>query len=50
MRTDPDAEKHREISALLVPNDLDGIEITKLNTVVRKATGTNQVFFDNTGV
>lgn len=50
VRTDPDAEKHEGISALLVPNDLDGIEMTKLDTVVRKATGTNQVFFDDVRV
>ena len=47
VRTDPDAPKHEGISTLLVPNDLDGIDMTKLNTVVRKSTGTNQVFFDD---
>lgn len=50
VRTDPEAEKHEGISALLVPNDLDGIEMTKLDTVVRKSTGTNQVFFDDVRV
>ena len=50
VRTDPDAPKHEGISVLLVPNDLDGIEFTKLPTIVRKATGTNQAFFDDVRV
>lgn len=50
VRTDPTGGKHEGITALLVPNDLPGIEMTKLDTVVRKSTGTNHVFFDDVRV
>jgi len=50
VRTDPDAEKHAGLSLLLLPNDLPGMELRKLKTLARRATGTNQIFFDRTRV
>lgn len=46
VRTDPDAAKHKGLSVLLVPNDLPGLELRKLNTLARRGTGTNQIFLD----
>ena len=46
VRTDPDAGREG-LSVLLIPNDFDGVEITKLPLVTRKAVGTAQVFFDD---
>lgn len=50
VRTDPDAAKRDGISALLIPNDADGVEVTELPLVSRKAAGTAQVFFDGAHV
>lgn len=45
VRTDPKAERHRGLSLVLVPKDTPGITMTRLPTVARRATGTNQIFF-----
>lgn len=49
IRTDPDAGREG-LSVLLIPNDLEGVEVTMLPLVVRKAVGTAQVFFDEVTV
>lgn len=49
VRTDPDAGREG-LSVLLIPNDFEGVEITKLPLVTRKAVGTAQVFFDDVDV
>jgi alkylation response protein AidB-like acyl-CoA dehydrogenase len=46
VRSDPDAAKHRGLSVFLVPNDTPGIEIRKLPTMARRATGTTEIFLD----
>jgi len=50
VRTDPDSERRDGISALLVPNDLDGVKTTELPLVTRKAAGTARVVFDGARV
>ena len=50
VRTDPDAGKREGISALLVPNDLPGVEAEELPLVARKAAGTARVEFDGARV
>ncbi len=47
VRTDPEVAKHAGLSVFLVPNDLPGIDIRPLPTVVRRMTGTNEIFFDD---
>ena len=47
VRTDPDAEKHRGLSCILVPNDTPNMELRKLRTLARRGTGTNQIFLDD---
>lgn len=46
VRTDPEAAKHRGLSVLLVPNNTPGVEIRKLPTMARRATGTTEIFLD----
>lgn len=46
-RTDPDAPKHRGISALLVPNDTPGLTVTRLEAMGRNMVGTNLLFLDD---
>jgi alkylation response protein AidB-like acyl-CoA dehydrogenase len=41
-RTGP--EKHAGISLILVPNDAPGVELRKMNTIVRKSFGTTEIF------
>jgi len=47
LRTDPDAEKRKGLSCILVPNDAPGLELRKLKTLARRGTGTNQIFLDD---
>lgn len=47
-RTDPDAPKHRGISMLIVPLNLQGISIRPLYTM--SGVRTNEVFFENVRV
>jgi alkylation response protein AidB-like acyl-CoA dehydrogenase len=49
-RTDPSQSRHEGLSLLLVPKDLPGISMSRLPTVARRATGTNQVFFEDVHV
>jgi alkylation response protein AidB-like acyl-CoA dehydrogenase len=46
VRTDKDARKHQGLSVLLVPNDTPGLDIRKLPTMARRATGTTEIFCD----
>lgn len=50
VRTDPDAAKRAGISTLLIPTELDGVDVTELPLVARKATGTARVRFDDAHV
>jgi len=47
VRTDKEAKKHHGLSVLLVPNDTPGLDIRKLPTMARRATGTTEIFVDN---
>jgi alkylation response protein AidB-like acyl-CoA dehydrogenase len=47
-RTGPD--KHRGLSLILVPNTTDGVDIRKLNTIVRRSLGTTEIFFTDVSV
>ena len=46
-RTDPDAPKHKGLSVFLIPNGTDGLDIRKLPTMARRATGTTEIFVDD---
>ena len=50
VRTDPDAPKREGISALLIPNDADGVETSELSLIARKAVGTARVSFEQASV
>ena len=47
VRTDQEAAKHRGLSVLLVPNDTPGLDIRRLPTLSRRATGTTEIFIDD---
>ena len=49
VRTDPDAPKHRGISALLIPTDLPGVEFRPLINMGREH-GFNESFFEDVRV
>lgn len=46
VRTDPDAPKHRGLTVFLLPNDTSGVDIRKLPTMARRATGTTEIFLE----
>lgn len=46
VRTDKEAKKHHGLSVLLVPNDTRGLDIHRLPTMARRATGTTEIFVD----
>lgn len=50
VRTDREAAKHQGLSVLLVPNDTAGLDIRKLPTLARRATGTTEIFVDDARV
>ena len=50
VRTDPGSERRNGLSLLLVPNDTPNLELRKLDTLARRATGTNQIFLDGARV
>lgn len=50
VRTDPSSRGRDGLSILLIPNDSDGLTITRLPTVARRATGTTQLFFEDVEV
>ena len=49
VRTDQES-KHKGLSVLLVPNDTKGLDIRKLPTLARRATGTTEIFVDEVRV
>ncbi|MET8901749.1 acyl-CoA dehydrogenase family protein [Streptomyces sp. NPDC004538] len=49
VRTDAD-DKHGGISVLLIPNDTPGLDIRRLPTLSRHATGTTEIFLDEVRV
>jgi alkylation response protein AidB-like acyl-CoA dehydrogenase len=50
VRTDPNAEKREGVSAVLIPNWLDGVHTEELPLVSRKAAGTAALTFDGVRV
>lgn len=38
-------DKHKGLSMFLVPNDTAGVDIRKLDTIVRRSLGTTEIFF-----
>ncbi|WP_233236972.1 acyl-CoA dehydrogenase family protein [Bordetella sp. LUAb4] len=50
VRTDKEARKHQGLSVLLVPNDTPGLDIRRLPTMARRATGTTEIFVDDAWV
>lgn len=50
VRTDPDASKRDGVSALLIPNDADGVDTTRIPLIARKAVGTARISFDGAAV
>ncbi|WP_433518213.1 acyl-CoA dehydrogenase family protein [Nonomuraea sp. CA-143628] len=47
-RTGPD--KHQGLSLILVPNTAPGVDIRKLNTIVRRSLGTTEIFLTDVRV
>lgn len=47
-RTGPD--KHKGLSLILVPNTTPGVDIRKLNTIVRRSLGTTEIFLTDARV
>ena len=43
-------KKHHGLSLILVPKDTPGVEMRLLSTLARRATGTNEIFFNNVRV
>jgi alkylation response protein AidB-like acyl-CoA dehydrogenase len=50
VRTDTGAKKHQGLSVFLVPNDTPGLDIRRLPTMARRATGTTEIFVDDARV
>lgn len=50
VRSDPEAKKHAGLSLFLVPNDSPGLDIRRLRTMARRATGTTEIFVDDVRV
>jgi alkylation response protein AidB-like acyl-CoA dehydrogenase len=50
VRSDPAAKKHLGLSLFLVPNDSPNLDIRKLPTMARRATGTTEIFVDDVRV
>ena len=40
-------ERYKGLSLFILPNDSNGLTITKLNTIVRRSLGTTQLYLDN---
>ena len=47
MLTRTGEERYKGLSLFIVPNDVKGLTITKLNTIVRRSLGTTQLYLDN---
>lgn len=50
VRSDASSKKHLGLSLFLVPNDTPGLDIRKLPTMARRATGTTEIFVDDARV
>ncbi len=50
VRSDPAAKKHAGLSVFLVPNDCPGLDVRRLPTLSRRATGTTEIFVDDVRV
>ena len=50
VRSDPDARKHAGLSVFMVPNTAAGMDVRRLPTLSRRATGTNEIFVDDVRV
>jgi alkylation response protein AidB-like acyl-CoA dehydrogenase len=50
VRTDATGKKHEGLSVFLVPNSSPGLDIRKLTTLARRATGTTEIFVDDVRV
>lgn len=50
VRTDPEAKKRDGLSVFLIPNDTPGLDIRRLPTMARRATGTTEIFVDDVRV
>ena len=50
-RTGPkDPDKHKGLSLILVPNTAPGVDVRKLNTMVRRSLGTTEIFLTDVRV
>jgi alkylation response protein AidB-like acyl-CoA dehydrogenase len=43
-------DRHRGLSMILVPNDTPGLDIRKMNTIVRRSLGTTEIFLSDVRV
>lgn len=50
VRSDPDARKHAGLAVFMVPNTAPGMDVRRLPTLSRRATGTNEIFVDDVRV
>lgn len=50
VRSNPAAQKHAGLSVFLVPNDSPGLDVRRLPTLSRRATGTTEIFVDDVRV
>jgi len=50
VRSDPEARKHAGLSVFMVPNNAPGMDVRRLPTLSRRATGTNEIFVDDVRV
>lgn len=50
VRSDANTKKHSGLSVFLVPNDSPNLDVRKLPTMARRATGTTEIFVDDVRV
>lgn len=50
VRSDTSSAKHAGLSVFLVPNDASGMDVRRLPTLSRRATGTTEIFVDDVRV
>jgi len=50
VRSDSSTSKHAGLSVFLVPNDAPGMDVRRLPTLSRRATGTTEIFVDDVRV
>ena len=46
----PAPDRHGGISLILVPNTTEGVDVRKLDTIVRRSLGTTEIFFTDARV